>query len=130
MSITILEQSSDGVWGVIVAKDFPGNIGRSKTRDDPQDALNATWDAGLTTPVGPGSIQKYIKVRISDLTGAPRPKISLNPGDYANKKGPKFIPDYPHKCAVCGGKMLILFSSQEHEGGKECPGPQKRKGSR
>lgn len=126
MSVNVVAQSDDGLWGVIVAGDLPPGIGRSKTRDDPDDALNAAWDPGLTTPVGPGSVQKYIKIRMSDL-GAPRPQIVLRPGDYSNPKAGKFIPEYPHKCAVCGGKMLILFSSQEHEGGKPCPGPQEPK---
>lgn len=122
----IIYTSDDGVWGVIVAKDVPPGVARSKTRDDAQDALNAPWDPALTTPVGPGSVNKYVKVKLSDLKIPLPARINLNPAEYKNKKVGKIIPDYPHTCAVCGGKMLILFSSQEHEGGKPCPGPQKK----
>lgn len=124
--MSILWTSPDGLWGVIEAKDLPPGVARSKTRDDEQDAQNAPWDPGLTTPVGPGSIHKFVKVRISDLPhlqSGPKPTIVLKPGNYANKPAQKFIPEYPHTCPVCGGKMLMLFSSQEHEGRKPCPGP-------
>ena len=117
----IVEQSDDGIWGVVVAGSLPPGVARSKTRDDPKDALTAPWDPALTAPVGPNSIHKFVKVKMSDL-GLARPRILLRPGDYANKKVGKFIPDYPHTCLICGGPIVILFSSQEHEGGKPCPG--------
>lgn len=120
----IIESSDDGQWGVVVAGDLPPGIARSKTRDTPTDALNAPWDPALTQPVGPGSLQKYVKVRLKDI-GV---NIPLSPAAYANGAGKKkFISDYPHTCPVCGGPYLMLFSSMEHPGGKPCPGPEKGK---
>lgn len=129
--MSVIWTSPDGLWGVIKAKDLPLGVARSKTRDDPTAAETAPWDPGLLAPVGPGSLNKYVKVRLSDLPnqlgGTTRPTIVLRPGDYANgsvtKRG-KFIPEFPHTCPLCGGKMLVLFSSTEHEGGV-CPGPPK-----
>lgn len=129
--------SSDGLFGVITAKDMPPGIGRSRTRDTEIDAANAPWEAGLTHQVGPGSRNKFIKVRLADLgvpvqhnpttggggTLGPALLDTLKPKNYA-QPGKKFIPDYPHTCTVCGGRMLQLFTSQEHEGGV-CPGPKK-----
>lgn len=124
--------SPDGLWGVIQAKDLPPGIARSKTRITIQDAAGAGWDPGNVAPVGPKSQGHFIKVRMSDLgslagTGGARPQVTLIPGNYANtgKAVKKFIPAYPHTCPTCGGKMLWLFSSHEHEGGKDCPGPPK-----
>jgi hypothetical protein len=120
----------DGLWGVIQAKDLPPGIARSKTRDNAADALTAPWDPAQVAPVGPKSQNHFVKVKLSDLppnffNGQPpvRPQVVLRPGDYANPKVGKYIPEYPHTCNVCGGKMLWLFSSQEHEGKMPCPGP-------
>lgn len=116
--------SQDGLWGVIEAKDYPPGIGRSRTRDTPGDALKAPWEGALVTPVGPGSRNKFVLVRMMDLPG--QGKLPVKPGSYipGSVGGKKVIPDYPHRCHVCGGRMLILFSSVEHEGG-ECPGKPK-----
>lgn len=122
--------SPDGLWGIIQAKDLPPDIARSKTRSTIAEAENAAWDPGNVAPVGPKSQNDYVKVRISDLPqGYPgakpgRPQVVLSPGNYTSGKK-KFIPDYPHVCPTCGGKMLWLFTTQEHEGGKSCPGSQK-----
>lgn len=132
--MNIIYTSPDGLFGVITGADYnavfgqqaPNAPARSKTRDDPQKALNATWEPALVKPVGPGSLGDFVKVRLSDLPNqGPRPQVVLSPGNYTNAKAPKFIPQYPHTCHVCGGKMLILFSSVEHEGGA-CPGAQKK----
>lgn len=127
--MNIVAQSDDGLWGIITGADFNRIsqtliIGRSKTRHTSTDALAAPYDPGLVNPVGPGSVADFVKIRLSDI-GVPARPLSLNPADYRDKNAPKFIPNYPHKCHVCGGKMLILFSSTEHEGGT-CPGPPKR----
>lgn len=119
----------DGTWGVIEAKDLPPGCPRSKTNKTVGDAVKSTsWDPGLTTAPGPKSANDFVKVRLADLaTKAPgplayrgvvsKPKVVVD--DPPEKK-------YPHKCPTCGGRMLILFTSIEHEGG-ECPGPQKPK---
>lgn len=116
--------SQDGRWSVIEAKDFTPGIGRSRTRDTPGDALKATWDPALITPVGPGSMNKFVLVRTMDLPGQGKLPVASSGYIPGTVKGSRHIPDYPHRCHVCGGKMLILFSSVEHEGG-ECPGPVK-----
>lgn len=118
--------SQDGLWSVLEGIDYPPGIGRSKTCPSPGDALKAQWEPNLITAPGPKSLLgKYVLVRTMDLTvglgGIGRvvsPK-SYIPGTIA---GRKHIPDYPHKCLVCGGNIVILFSSSEHEGGV-CPGP-------
>ncbi len=120
MSVNVIYETDDGQFGVVVAGDVPPGIARSKTRDDPQDALTAPWDPALTNPVGPGSVNKFVKVKLSDLPG--RNRIPLDPRHFQNGKK-KIIPDYPHTCPVCGGPYLMLFSSYEHPGGKPCPGP-------
>ena len=130
--MNIIYTSDDGLFGVITGQDFNDllaqnpNAGRSKTREDAQKALGAPWEPTLTKPIGPGSIADFVKVKISDMPGTGvRPKVILSPGNYTNAKAPKFIPEYPHKCLICGGGVLVLFSSVEHEGGV-CPGPKKR----
>jgi hypothetical protein len=119
--------SPDGLWGVIEAGDFPadGTRARSKTRDTITDASTAPWDPALVIPVGAGSRSKFIKVKIADLPQDIGDAIDaikkLKPANYA-RPGAKFIPEYPHICPTCGGRMIQLFTSQEHEGGAECPG--------
>lgn len=119
----------DGTWAVIEAKDLPPGCPRSKTNDTVGDAVKSTsWNPALTHVPGPGSLNKFVKVRLADLTGAhqyqtPDRVVELKPANFKGRK----IPDYPHTCHVCGGKMLVLFSSTEHEGGT-CPGAPKKKG--
>lgn len=132
--IKIWATSADGLWSVIEAKDYQPGIGRSRTRDTPGDALKAPYDPNLTTPVGPGSLHKFVMVRTMDLG----PNASglgglLSPKSYmpapGNPNG-KFIPHYPHTCLVCGGKCYQGFMTTfEHEGGA-CPGPAKKQKER
>lgn len=112
--------SQDGLWSVIEAVDFPPGIGRSRSRKTPGEALKAQWEPTLTTPVGPGSLHDFVLVRSMDIAmlQAQRTRIMVKARDFG---GGKVIPDYPHKCHVCGGRTLELFSSVEHEGGA-CPG--------
>lgn len=132
--IQVHEVSSDGLWGAITGQDYmslpPNTVGRTKTGDTPQKAMKNTWDPANTAPIGPGSLGKYVKVRLGDLPGhAPPPiKINISTQNYGSRVGDgpgkiksRHIPEYPHTCNLCGGKMLWLFTSQEHEGGKECP---------
>lgn len=132
--IQVHEVSSDGLWGAISGADYmslpAGTVPRTKTGDTPGKAMKNTWDPANTAPIGPGSIGKYVKVRLSDIPGhAPPPiKINISTQNYGSRVGDgpgpiksRHIPEYPHVCNLCGGKMLWLFTSQEHEGGKECP---------
>lgn len=124
-AITIHATDQNNVWGVIEAKDYPPGIGRSRTRDTPGDALKANWEGTLVTRPGPGSTNKFVKVRLMDLPGYGKASSTKSIGEVLNSRafgGGKVISDYPHTCPVCGGRMLILYSSVEHEGG-ECPGP-------
>lgn len=125
--MNIIYTSNDGLFGVITGADYNIlhvnngiQLGRSKTNKDPQAALNSAWDPNFSQPVGPGSLANFVKVRLSDIPGQARPAVILSPGNYTAKPK-KIISNYPHTCHVCGGKMLILFSSVEHEGGA-CPG--------
>lgn len=128
-SIQVHEVSNDGLWGAISGSDYNSvhpAPGRSKTGDTPQKAMKNTWDPGFNAAIGPGSVGKYVKVRLSDLPGhvAPPIKVSISPSTYGTRSKSdrqRHIPDYPHTCNLCGGKMLWLFTSQEHEGGVECP---------
>lgn len=117
----IILRSDDGEEVIVKAKDLPPSFtGRSLTFKSPIDALldGAIMDELADKPPGPKSQEHFVKVRLRDIYGGV-PKTAPT----------KRIPDYPHKCAVCGGRMLILFTSQEHEGGV-CPGPQKLKTGR
>ena len=127
-----VSQDPNGEWAVVQAADLPPNCPRSKTRDTPQDAMSANWEPGLTSAPGAGSIHKYVKVKRLHLPWErPYPGQTIKPGDIGLDpsqfhKAPKGKPiqDYPHRCHVCGGRTLELFSSVEHEGGK-CPGPKR-----
>lgn len=106
---------------IIHAKDFPAGtgMGRSRTRPDPMEASKASIDPAIQTPVGKGSANDFVKVRLSELklrpvgvvsTGTPkafakppvRPMVSFGLGNVA--KG-VLIPNahFPHHCGVCGG---------------------------
>jgi hypothetical protein len=128
-----VSQDPNGEWAIIQAADLPPGCPRSKTRDDPDDAMKANWEPGLTAAPGAGSIHKYVKVKRLHLPWEkPYPGQTIKPGDIGldpakfapGRPKTKQIADYPHKCHVCGGRTLQLFSSVEHEGGK-CPGPPK-----
>lgn len=127
--------SADGVWGIIKAVDLPPNCPRSKTRDTPQEAAQATWEPGLTSKPGPGSLNKFVKVKVADLQLPPN-QVPIKPADYTNHtarksafdKPAKTIPPFPHTCNLCGGRTLELFTSVEHEGGWEaCKGRKKKR---
>ena len=117
MGVKIWATSQDGLWSVISSSDYKGGIGRSKTRPTPGQALKADWLMALVTPPGITAGFRFIKVRTMDLTGT----TGLRPSTYTTKKGKRVIPPYPHRCNLCGGNTLELFSSVEHEGGT-CPG--------
>jgi hypothetical protein len=122
----------DGTFGVIKASDLPPNCPRSQTNDTVGDAVKSTsWDPARVQPPGPKSAGKYVKVMLRDLPkwqaapGWGSVPQELKPSNFGGQGSKKFIPDYPHRCHVCGGRMLILFSSVEHEGGA-CPGAPKK----
>lgn len=114
----------DGHIAIIYAKDFPANsgMGRSKTRDDLQDAIKAPVDDQLVTPAGGGSQHKFVKVKLAELLArplvspamAPKPlhRLPVSPREFmpvspkiaqsGTYKG-RIIPDFPHKCQLCGG---------------------------
>ena len=121
--------SDDGLWGVIEASALPRDCPRSKTRDTPLEAAEAIWDAGMTSRPGPASQHKFVKVRIADIRGGPAPQIVLRPSAYGPAPAKRHIPDYPGKCSLCGGGILVLFTSTEHEGGA-CPGPRAKEKAR
>lgn len=116
---------TDGTFSVVPVKDWMyvrtlGPIGRSLTFTDPQECVaNGTYDATLTKIPGPKSQQAaYVKVLAADFKG-PTIRTGDLLGDPPKTKG-KYIKPYPHPCPACGGWMLQLFSSTEHEGGV-CP---------
>lgn len=120
--------SDDSAYAVIVAADHVAGCPRSKTRDTWQAASEADLIGGPGAvplgKIGPGSMAKYILVPLLEhMRGMSKGKA---PAKAATPDGPG---DYPHKCGVCGGKMVILFSSTEHEGGA-CPGEAKRVSAR
>lgn len=116
--------SDDGLWAVIPVSRLPPGCPRSKTRDTPLDAADATWDAGIPSTPGPKSAAKFVKVRVTDVMrgwgGRPPQQVVLRPSNFAASNR-RVIPNYPGKCGVCGGGILVLFTSVEHEGGA-CPG--------
>jgi hypothetical protein len=116
----------DGYVAIIYAKDFPANsgMGRSKTRKDIKDALNAAVDDQLVTPPGANSAHDFVKVKLADLLARPLqlnpamapqlPKrLPISPREFmpvtpkiaqtGRYKG-HIIPDFPHDCQLCGGK--------------------------
>lgn len=113
----------DGHIAIIYAKDFPANsgMGRSKTRKDLKDAINAAVDDQLQTPVGGGSAQDFVKVKLAELLARPlaqrmAPKVQarlpVSPREFlpvapkiaqsGRYKG-HIIPDFPHYCQLCNG---------------------------
>jgi hypothetical protein len=124
----------DGHVAIIYAKDFPANtgMGRSKTRDDLKDAINATIDDQLVTAPGAGSAHKFIKVWLKDLLARPLPagpapkvvgRLPIDPAQFipvapkiaisGRYKG-QIIPDFPHDCQACGGKFYQGMISSVH----------------
>jgi hypothetical protein len=124
----------DGHVAIIYAKDFPAGtgMGRSKTRDDVKDAIQATVDDQLQTLPGPGSANKFIKVWLKDLLARPvatqqavvRPRLAISPADFkpvtpkiaqSGKFKGQVIPDFPHDCPHCGGKFYQGMFSAVHD---------------
>ena len=115
----------DGHVAIIYGKDFPANsgMGRSKTRKDIKDALNAAVDDQLVTPPGAGSAHDFVKVKLAELLArplqlnpamAPKPmaRLPVSPREFvpvtpkiaqSGKYKGKIIPDFPHYCQLCGG---------------------------
>lgn len=112
---------SDNVWAVIPVSDWvklPKGIGRSKTFKDPQECWQkGAFDKAITHSPGTASIASFVKVPMQIIEAFNAQKTVLPP--TKGGKG-KVIADYPHKCHACGGRMLQLFTSTEHEGGI-CP---------
>lgn len=132
----------DGHVAIIYAKDFPAGtgMGRSKTRSDIKDAINATIDDALHTMPGKGSFGDFVKVWLKDLLARP---LSTGPGPQLPKRLPvdpkdfrpvspviatsgrykgQIIPDFPHDCPTCGGKYYQgMFSSIHPTEDGECP---------
>lgn len=112
----------DGKFAIIHARDFPANtgMGRGPSRDDIQKAINTNVDPTRVTGVGPGSLNDFVKVVLSELLarpltaatkkpstlfrGRPEPKPMIASGYGSVPKG-TVIPDahYPHVCGMCGG---------------------------
>jgi hypothetical protein len=123
----------DGHWAVIEAKDWHPGTPRTKTNETVGDAVKSqSYDVQLSNvPIGPKSRAKFVKVLMTDLPAlaaagalsatAPVAPMALRPSNYGGTSSKRSIPDYPQKCMICGGGILVLFSSVEHEGGT-CPG--------
>lgn len=114
----------DGHIAIIYAKDFPAGtgMGRSRTRGDIKDAINAAVDDTLQTMPGGGKLHEFIKVNLKELlqrpyAGSPQTakvvgRLPISPSQFVpvtpkiaqggNYKG-RIIPDFPHTCAVCNG---------------------------
>lgn len=115
----------DGKFAIIHARDFPANtgMGRSTTRKSIQEAIMQQVDPARQTAAGPGSINDFVKVLLSDLLarpvgspkalpvsphqfrgGRPPPKQMIASGYGSVPKG-TVIPDahFPHVCGMCGG---------------------------
>lgn len=115
----------DGHIAILYAKDFPANtgMGRSKTRDDVKDAINAVIDDTLQSAPGAGSLHKFVKVRLSEILARPLPagpapvargRLPIDPSQFkpvapkiakSGSYAGQIIPDYPHDCTACGGKF-------------------------
>jgi hypothetical protein len=122
----------DGHIAIIFAKDFPANsgMGRSKTRDTVAEAIKATVDDQLQSPVGGGSMGKFVKVWLKELLARPvvvpggGPKVMarlpIDPSQF--KPVSPVIPDFPHDCIRCGGKMYQgMFSNVHPTPDGKCP---------
>lgn len=114
----------DGLVAIIYAKDFPAGtgMGRSRTRSDIKDAINATIDDQLQNAPGKGSASDFVKVWLKELllrpyVGAPSTmklptRLPVSPSQFVpvapkiaqsgRFKG-QIIPDFPHICSACGG---------------------------
>lgn len=135
----------DGLVAIIYAKDFPANsgMGRSKTRKTPAEALNAAIDDQLVTAPGAGSAHDFIKVKLADLLARPltkpvatvMPRLPVDPSQFkpvvpkiaqsGTYKG-QIIPDFPHDCTKCGGKMYQgMYSSVHPTPDGRCPADSK-----
>lgn len=132
----------DGHVAVIYAKDFPANagMGRSKTRKDVKDAINAAIDDALVTSPGAGSAHDFVKVRLKELLARPLPsgpaprvqaRLPIDPSQFrpvtpkiaqSGKYKGHIIPDFPHDCSACGGKFYQgMFSSVHDTPDGRCP---------
>lgn len=143
----------DGQIAIIFAGDFPANtgMGRSKSRKTLPDALTQQVDPGLTTAVGAGSRADLIKVFLAELLARPvgsqgavvqAPPVGRLPNGPTTFSPPKIaktgsfrgmvIPDFPHTCAACGGKMYQGMVQSVHDTADgRCPretGGKKKKG--
>lgn len=125
----------DGHVAIIYAKDFPAGtgMGRSKTRADIKDAINATVDDTLQTMPGKGSYNDFVKVWLKDLLARPLatgpapalPKrLPVSPKDFvpvapvvakSGRYAGHIIPDFPHDCAACGGKYYQGMFHDVHD---------------
>lgn len=133
MSATALKQPpplwDDGTYGVWEANAVHPYVPRSKTRKDMKDAVKVDpSEITLRPPVGPGSINDLVKVRLADFIPRGAAPVAAPP-----KHKEPYEVRWPHICTVCGGRMLNLFSSSDHpdengEKGGKCPGPKKTKG--
>ncbi len=138
----------DGHIAIIYAADFPANsgMGRSKTRDTVAEAIKATVDDQLQTAPGGGSLSKFCKVWLKELLARPvvvpggGPKVMarlpIDPSQFkpvnpvvaqsGNYKG-QIIPDFPHDCPRCGGKMYQgMFSNVHSTADGRCPAEDKK----
>lgn len=132
MTATTLKQYppmwDDGTYGVWEASIVHPYVPRSRTRKYMKDAVQIDpTEITLRPPVGPGSIKGLIKVRLVDFI--PRGETAAPAKTFQEPIEVRF----PHRCTVCGGRTLELFSSVDHadeqgNGGAKCPGPKKMKG--
>lgn len=144
----------DSKIAIIFAGDFPANtgMGRSKSRKTLPDALAAQIDTNLQTGVGAGSASDLVKVYLADLlarpVGAPvkvapvptgrlahSPDVFRAPPPSIAKSGTykgMVIPDFPHQCSACGGRMYQGMINSVHDTPdgrcpKESGNPKKRR---
>lgn len=145
----------DGTWAVIEAGDCWDGLARSKTRDNPGDAIAAPWDPGMTTMPGPQSVagRKLVKVKLADVLAKPTttPASAAMPQVKDWSKAPvapvspflpkpwagRNVPEFPHVCIRCGGRYYWGLNKSIHEATETgplqgaCPGaPAKTRGMR
>lgn len=131
----------DGTWAIIECGDAWDGLSRSKTRDNLGDAIQATWDPGMTTMPGANSItaKKMVKVKLADLlanagkaaptslggvlpkakafrTPTPADVPAAPPSPYLSKPWEgKNVPEFPHVCRACGGRYYQGLSKTVHQ---------------
>lgn len=141
----------DGLVAIIYAKDFPAGtgMGRSKTRADLKDAINATIDDQLVTAPGKGSMHDFVKVWLKDLLARPLPgpaapkiqgRLPIDPKQFipvapviakSGRYAGQIIPDFPHDCTACGGKYYQgMFSGVHDTPDGRCPAEAKSAGKK